>query len=477
MMLARDRIISVIVFLILIAASFGKEGSAFASIVPKHFVVKTNNGIEITVFPIAKVPIFDVELFFQNGANTEPLGRSGASSLMASLLNRGTPSRTETVSMKLLDQLAGSSHFGLDVDEFMVNAFGLDSEFEKILHYSIENLTSATFDERVFHRVRKNALESLSQIADSPASLASYAADLIATNGTTYARPIAGGWSDLQRITRQDLLEAHRPDRMKALLIAGRSETDPFLQSALKLLKVELEKLPCYECGKQLKPVVSAKWKPLDIPEGTLVLVDKKGFSESHVRLIARGPKRKVPEYHDLLVAENILGGTFGSRLTTLLREKLNLTYSVDVNFEFGRELGVFEIATSTRNERLLELLNVLEGELRGFVNDGVKKTEVESAKEYLLGSFPIGLQNSFLVAQRYFRLLLEGLSPKFLDEYPEHIRAVSQESVNAAIRKYFSYDRFISVVVCDAERTKESLKGRKSPVKVVSAKQVIETY
>ncbi|HRK03376.1 MAG TPA: hypothetical protein PLH57_11985, partial [Oligoflexia bacterium] len=88
MMLARDRIISVIVFLILIAASFGKEGSAFASIVPKHFVVKTNNGIEITVFPIAKVPIFDVELFFQNGANTEPLGRSGASSLMASLLNR-----------------------------------------------------------------------------------------------------------------------------------------------------------------------------------------------------------------------------------------------------------------------------------------------------------------------------------------------------------------------------------------------------
>lgn len=466
---------------------FGIHPAALASksIVPAHFSEFTSDGVEIMVFPVAKVPIFDVELVFQGGANSDFPGKTGTANLMASLLNRGLSggslSRSEGESLRLLDRFAGGISYSVDVDEFVVTAYGLSSEYERIIDFAFDGLEGAAFEKSVLERFRKNLMDATLQIADSPASLATYAADLIATNGTTYARPITGGWSSLPNITVNDLRSARdrlvRKDRLKILLLAGSEKGDPLLAGILQHLKKRVERLPCANCKTRVEKPRAHSWPVFDVRAGSIVVVEKKGFAESHVRLVAPGPPRTSEDFYPLLIAENVLGGTFGSRLVSVLREKHGLTYSVDVSFEFGREFGVLKIATSTRNERLFELLDILNAEMSRFYEGGISNHELKKAKEYLVGSFPLGLQNSFLVAERFFRGLLEGLPATYLDEYSTKIDSMSVSEVNTAIKKYFHPKNFKTIVSCDVEAFKRQNALKKKKHVVLSAKQVVESY
>lgn len=450
------------------------------SIVPSHYIVKTKNNVEIYVFPSAKVPIFDVELVYQGGALEDPPGKSGTANMLATLMARGAGGRSEKEALDLLDQLGGGANFSVDPDEFIASAYGLNSEYRAIIDYIFDGLERPKLDKDVLARVKKNLYESISRISESPESLAAYAADLIADNGTPYARPLAGGPGDLKSITMEDLENIRgrvlRPDRLKVLVIA-RKNHDRELKPILDYLKTKIEGLSCLSCGKPVEKPRTYRWPTLNLNPGSVAVVNRSGFTETYVYMVGRGPKRMIPEYYDLLLAEAILGGNFSSRLVNTLREKLNLTYSVNADFEFSRTSGAIKISTSTKNERLPLLLEVLNTELQEFAKDGVTDDEVARAKEYLLGSFPLGLQNSFMVAERYFRALLDGLPKTVLDDYTWRIGAATSKTVNSAIKKYFKPEEFITVISGDATLIHKQLKSSSKEVVDLQSKDVVNSY
>lgn len=438
--------------------------SAFAakSLIPPHEVVKTKNGAEIYYFKSPTIPLFQVELVFDTGGSVlDPDDRSGLAFLSSIMAKKGVPGMDEDALSRKIDDIAAGIDISAEDEDLSVSAYGLNEHAGEILNLMFSQISTATFPKRPFQRLKANHLDGIKQLPDSAGELAGHALNLIVFNGTPYARPGLGLRADIERITLDEVKGLFpsmiRTDRLKVLVIGGKSRKE-VLEPVIR----GIESLECRACGTVLaKPRARTveRWKT---PAGHVVVLDRPGISEAHVRMGLVGPSRQVPEYYDLIVAETILGGNFGSRLNDVIREKLSLSYGIGAGFKFGWRIGSFHVATSTRNAKIDELLIEVNRLLAVFVEEGPTEQEIAIAKDYLTGSFPIALQNLYSIASTYFEGRINGLDSNFLDEYQTRISATTRESVRAAVKKHLKLGALSTVVVGDAKAiTREMKKAR----------------
>lgn len=444
------------------ALFFSVTAYAAKTIVPSHEIVKTKNGAEIYYFKSPVIPLFQVELVFDTGGSVlDPDDRSGLAFLSSIMAKKGVPGMDEDALSKKIDDFAAGIDINAEDEDLTVSAYGLNEHASEILNLMFSQLGTATFPERPFQRLKANHLDGIKQLTDSASTLASHALNLIVFNGTPYARPGLGLRADIERITLDEVKGLFpsliRTDRLKVLVIGGKSR-----EEVLAPVIRGIESLKCEACG---RPVPEARARTLErwkAPAGHVIVIDRPGISEAHVRMGMIGPSRHVPEYYDLVVAETILGGHFGSRMNDVIREKMNLSYGIGAGFKFGWKVGAFHVSTSTRNAKADELLLAVNKLLATFADEGPTEQEVEMAKDYLTGSFPLALQNLYSIAGTYFEGRTNGLEPQFLDEYQERVSSVSRVSIRAALKKHLSLAQMSTVVVGDAKAiTKEMKKAR----------------
>lgn len=454
-----SRFLNIATLVVFITNGFCLTANA-RSVVPPFEKLTTKNGITVYYFQSPNIPLFEVHMVFDGGSDWDPKGLSGAGLFAASMMKRGVPGLDEDAIARKLDDVAGGVEASIDDERLTVSSFGLNAHAREINHLMFEQLGRPTFPSKPFERMKRNHLETLSKIPESAAAMASHALESLLFNGTVKARPGSGLRSDIRRIQLSDLKKQYpylvRTDRLKVLVVGGKDHSE-----VLDDVVQGLENLPCTECGRQLPLLQKWDFPNWKVPGGNVLLVKRPGISEAHVRMGFIGPKRKIPEFYDLRVAETILSGHFSSRLNLIIREKLNLTYGISANFEFGDSIGTFIVTTSTRNEKVGDLLVQINKLLGNFVEGEISGADVQGAKDYLVGSFPLGLQNMYTVANSFFNGVVNGLNPTFIDDFQEKINLVSVASLKAAVKKYFLLDQMKTVVVGDKKSVGEVLRKK----------------
>jgi zinc protease len=141
-------------------------------------------------------------------------------------------------------------------------------------------------------------------------------------------------------------------------------------------------------------------------------------------------------------------GGGFASRLMEEIREKRGLAYSVKSFFDPGRYPGSFQIVLQTKNESAREAIGLARQQVERMRKQMVTEKELEGAKKYLIGSFPLRLGTqkklaSFITSAEYY-----GLGLDYSDRYPSLIRSVTREDVLRVARNYLHPKRSILVIV-----------------------------
>lgn len=440
-------------------------GATTRSIVPPYQVLKTKNGVEIYFFPSPNIPIFQVELVFNGGGALDPKGKSGLGLFSISMMKKGIPEMDENALFQRIDDLASSIEVSVNDERTNISAYGLNEHAAETINLLFRELSSPVFPEGPFQRLKTNHLDDIAQMPDSPAALAGQVEDLLVFNGTEKARPAMGTLRDVKSLSLKEIKayypELIRTDRLKVLVIGGKSKSE-ILDQVIK----KIEELPCARCGKKIPNPVVWDIKDWRHPQGQAVVVKRPGVSEAHIRMGFKGPRRKIPEFYDLRIAETILSGYFGSRMNLIIREKLNLTYGISAGFSFGETSGSFDVATSTRNEKIGELIVQTNKLLREFVDKGVTSEELKMAKDYISGSFPLGLQNLYVIATAFFDGKIIGLDSDFMDVYVDKVKGATVESVNAAIQKYFQLKDMITVIAGDASKIEVPL--RKAGIRYV---------
>ena len=191
-----------------------------------------------------------------------------------------------------------------------------------------------------------------------------------------------------------------------------------------------------------------------------IVLVDRPGAPQSEIRVGHVGTSRRIGDFHALSVTNALLGGLFNSRLNMLLRELIRgYTYGVNSGFDMRRAAGPFAVRCAVESEATAPAVDDIMAELRRIASDPVTDDELDAARDYLIGVFPLRFETSAQVAGALAGLVVHGLPDDELDRYRPAVAAVSAEDVRAAAATHIDPERASIVIVGDVSKFEEPLR------------------
>ena len=154
------------------------------------------------------------------------------------------------------------------------------------------------------------------------------------------------------------------------------------------------------------------------------------------------------PDFIPAFVLNHILGGgVFTSRLFQEVREKRGLAYSVGTGLVSLRAAAMTWGFTATKNERVVEALDVIAAEIDKLKTDGPSEEELTKAKAYLTGSYPLGFDTSTKIAQQLAQIAFEGLGIDYITRRNALVSAVTREDVMRAATRVLGDGRMLVVI------------------------------
>ncbi|MBL4666180.1 MAG: insulinase family protein, partial [Sneathiella sp.] len=301
-------------------------------------------------------------------------------------------------------------------------------------------ITAPRFDDEPVERIRNQILVGLNRKLANPNSLAGRAWFKAAFGEHSYANPTMGTIATMKTLTPADLRQ------FKEKQIAQ----DNMVISVIGDLSAS-------ELGSLLDKTfgaVSARSNlavPADVDrvKGPLPEVIPQDIPQSVVIFGGNGVKRDDPDYYAAYVLNYILGGGgFESRLTKEIREKRGLVYSVYSYLSPFQRVGLQLGGFGTSNASVAEAIDLLKAELVKIRTSGVTAEELDAAKKYLNGSFPLRLSSNSRIANIMVSMQLFDLPVSYLDERPELINKVTLEDVLRVANRLMDPDELIIIIV-----------------------------
>ncbi|MGH9579062.1 MAG: M16 family metallopeptidase, partial [Terriglobales bacterium] len=193
-----------------------------------------------------------------------------------------------------------------------------------------------------------------------------------------------------------------------------------------------------------------------EVPHGIHAEVIDRDLTQANIALGFAGIARSNPDYYRVSVMNHILGaGGFGSRLMDVVRSKAGLAYSIGSSFEAGFFPGAFEVSLQTKNQSANEAIRLIVQQLREIQERPVEDVELDRAKKFLIGSFPLRIDRQGAIASFMLQIELYGLGLDYAQKYPGYISAVSKQDVLEVARRYLHPDSVIVVAVANQQEAK----------------------
>jgi zinc protease len=171
--------------------------------------------------------------------------------------------------------------------------------------------------------------------------------------------------------------------------------------------------------------------------------------AQAHVLIGQPGFKRADPDFFALTVGNYILGGGgFVSRLTTEVREKRGLSYSVYSYFAPGLHAGAFTVGLQTRPDQAAQAVQVAQDVVRRFVAEGPSAAELQAAKDNLIGGFALRIDSNRKLLDNVANIAWHGLPLDYLDTWTQQVAQVTLADIKAAFARKLQPERMVTVVV-----------------------------
>ena len=426
-----------------------------------------SNGIPILLLEKHTVPLVQVNMVIRGGALMDPPGKTGLASVTAGMLTEGAGARNALEFADAVDYL------GADISAssgFSIMGIALHTPLEKLdsaLALFADVVRRPQFPPSELERDRKERLTSLIEARDDPRTLCSVLFNRTLYGDHPYGRMMGGDAASLASMTVDDLKKFHDGVIVPAnttIIVAG----DVTAESMLPKLERAFG-------GWKGEAAAPAPLPPIrQIPEKTVLFLDKPGAAQSVIEIGRVGVPRLTDDYYAIVVMNTILGGSFTSRLNMNLREKHGYSYGAGSRFEFRPFAGPFAAAASVQtavtDSSLVEFIKELKG-----IREPVPAADVERARNYVALGFPSDFQSVAEIAAHLEELVIYNLPDDYFDRYIDRILAVTAADVERVARKYIDADNMAFVIVGDRNEVGESVrKLNLAPVKFLTVDDVL---
>jgi zinc protease len=415
-----------------------------------------SNGLELIVAQRTTIPVVNFNLSFDAGFASDQFAVPGTSSLAMAMLDEGTRERSALEISDELARLGASVGAGSGIDASAVSLSALKENLDKSLDVYVDVLLNPEFPEEELERLRKMRLAQIQQEKNSPRAIALRVVPaLMYGEGHAYSTPLTGSGTEesVKQITRESLIDYHttwfKPNN-GTMIVVGDTTMDE--------IKPKLEKL-------------FARWEPGTVPTKNIAevgdrdreqvfLVDRPGSEQSIIFAADLAPGAGVGNEIAIETMNEIIGGSFTSRLNMNLREDKNWSYGVRTMLVDTRGQRPFIAYAPVQTDKTMESMAEIKRELTDYVGDNpATDEELIKVKNNNTLSLPGRWETSSAVMRDIDEIVTLDLPDDYWDTYTDSVRNLSLEQIHDAANDIVKPDNLIWVVVGDREKIESRIR------------------
>ena len=400
------------------------------------------NGITVLTRPNFNSPSVVLAGYFEAGALFDPDEKLGLAEYTTISLMRGTKTRTFDDIYNSLESVGASLGLNTGIHKSGFNGRSLSEDLPLLLDLLSEALREPVFPKTEVEKLRAQLLTGLAIRAEDTGDMASMAFDKILFKDHPYSRPEDGYPETIQTIKRNDLVKFHREHygpRGMVISIVGAVKPEAAVRQVKRALGSWQAK------GQKETPALP----PLKTLKKTISKHHRiSGKSQSDLIIGTNGPMRRDPEFMPASIGNNILGqfGMMG-RIGDVVREKSGLAYYAYSSLSAGLGPGSWEVNAGVNPQNVKKATDLIVGELKRFVQEGVTADELADTKANFIGRLPLSLESNGGVANALLNIERHDLGLDYYRRYEGLVNEVTADEVLNAARKFINLDRLAIAV------------------------------
>lgn len=409
-------------------------------ILPLPELVHLDNGIPVYITNMGTQDVIRLEVVYRSGRPFEKKRLAGRAT--AALLKEGTHRYDAATIAETIDFYGASLSQPFNLDTGNLVLYSLSRHFEAVLPVFTEILDRPVFPEeelRAFAKRNQKALKT--DLAKTDVVAYRTVTEKVFGEHHPYGyNSTLATYKGLERSDLQEHFERCYGVNNCTIFLSGR-----ITDAVVKALNAHMGQL-------DRRGAVSIGSMEVEAPPSGYSYEHHPDSVQTAIRIGRRLFNRHHEDYAGLFVLNTVLGGYFGSRLMTNIREDKGYTYNIYSSLDVMRHDGAFYIGTEVGNEFVEDTLRQIHLEMRSLIEEPVKTEELTMVRNYLMGNFLSMLDGPFNVGEVVRTLVGDELPFSFFSNLVESVHTIQADQLQELARQYLQPEDQWEVVVGTAQ-------------------------
>ncbi len=399
---------------------------------------KLSNGIPVHGFNIGSQEVVQIELVLKSGQkhDKKPLAVSAMANLVGEASQKYTPGKI----IELIDYYGAFYESSCDGDKTYFALFSLTKHLDKVLPIFAEAILNPTFPERETKIYLKNSQQNFLTSKEKTNFICRKNFNALLFDNHPYGRMVHEDDYDL--VEQQDLIHYHTQflnAQNCEFFISGNYSDNLYSQ-----LDTYFSKIPS-------TPNPSPMFEQVTSNKGGKHFITKKDAIQSGIRIgKVLDVKFGSDDFFKLKVLNTVFGGYFGSRLMSNIREDKGYTYGIGSGVAAFEDATYFFISTEVGKAVTDPAVSEIYKELNKITSEKINDKELNTVKNYMLGSLLKESDGVFSIADRFKGVYFMGHDFSFYNKYIEVINQVSPTDLLETAQTYFNKTNLLEVIAGD---------------------------
>ena len=407
---------------------------------PQPSILRLDNGIELYIIDKGDQEVCRLDILFEGGryaAHTPAIA-----DMTGPMMRKGIPGMNSEEIAELLDYYGAWMQTGTTQHFSALSLFSLNRNLDKVLPTIALMITEPSMPQKPFDVLQQQRIQQLNINRQKVSYLASEAFNsLIFGQEHPYARTSTE--QDLSGITLDDLRQYHNRYYLNTaihIILSGH-----ITDEVLDLVKRHFSTLsPAASSPIAVEPIAP---QPLHT-----AITHRHGALQSGIRIgqPVIGPNH--PDYPLLSILNLVLGGYFGSRLMTNIREEKGYTYGISSHLVSMRQGAYFTIVTETGTQYTQPLIDEVRKEITQLCSTLIPQDELDTARNYLQGRRARALDSPFSISDYFVSSIIAATPLDYFNIEDEIIRSATAQDLLRVAQTYLNPDNLYTAIAGDRE-------------------------
>lgn len=396
------------------------------------------NGSTLLLTPNSANDIIAITIFAKGGEFIENV--AGTAKLTAATMLKDTKNYTATELANELEDYGIKITTNSRADAFEISALTTKSEYDRTIKLLNEVVNNAVFNQNEIEKVKKEKINTIKKNRDRAISRAIEEYNSLIYKGSVYSNTSKILENTYPKITRNDIVTYYNkiftPNNL-VISVNGNTDNDKIIYDMTKIFNKEKYK--------------NFNYKNYSIPHSkaprTSTITDKTTQTDWIFLGWQTDGISNPKDYATLSVMDSLLGSGMSSRLFRNLREKEGLAYQLGSSFSANMLKGSFTVYIGTNPATLEHSKTKLFEEINRLKTEKVSSTELQEAKDKLLGHYILSQETNMEKASTVGWFETSGRGYDFGNCYEKLINSVTADDIQSVAKKYFNNNFTLSVV------------------------------